>query len=132
MVKQDDRNAILFACLSIHEGSPVHVNPLGNPINISISHRSVSRHLVWFRQTHRIACRSVGRVEVLPRRKHRPDQTVSLPLSAVPHYCHRQKESVPSRQDPTYSDSRRATPSAPKLSIDPRPTAGGVRLLSGR
>src|SRR5437868_8650752 len=74
---------------------------------------------------------AAGRVGVLPRRKHRPDQTVSLPLSAVPHYSHRQKESVPSRQDPTYSDSRRATPSAPKLSIDPRPTAGGVPLLSG-
>src|SRR5258707_13225871 len=43
---------------------------------------------------------STGRVGVLPRRKHRPDQTVSLPLSAVPDYCDRQKESVPSRQDP--------------------------------
>src|SRR5260370_34175421 len=47
MVKQDDRNAILFACLSIHEGSPVHVNPLGNHINISIGHHSISRHLDW-------------------------------------------------------------------------------------
>jgi hypothetical protein len=31
-----------------------------------------------------------------------------------------------------HGESRRATPSAPKLSIDPRPTAGGVPLLSGR
>ena len=30
-----DRNAILFARLSIHEGSPVHVNRLGTRINIS-------------------------------------------------------------------------------------------------
>src|SRR4029077_9718539 len=72
---------------------------------------------------------STGRVGVLPRRKHRPDQTVFLPLSAVLHYCHRQKESVPSRQAPTYSDSRRATPSAPKLSIDPQPTDGEVPLF---
>src|SRR6266852_4439518 len=75
---------------------------------------------------------STGRVGVLPRRKHRPDQTVSLPSSAVPHYFHRQKESVPSRQDPTYSDSRRATPSEPKLSIDSLPTDDEVRLFSGR
>src|SRR6266404_3080756 len=74
----------------------------------------------------------VGRLGVLPRRKHCPDQTVSLPLSAVPHYCHRQKESVPSRQDPTYSDSRRATPSAPMLSIDSQPTDDEVRLFPGR
>src|SRR5260370_42467958 len=60
MVKQDDRKATLFACLSIHEGSSVHVNPLGNHINISISHRFISSHLVWFRQTHRAACRSVS------------------------------------------------------------------------
>src|SRR5260370_8338058 len=65
---------------------------------------------------------STGRLGVLPRRKHCPDQTVSSPLSTVPHYCHRQKESVPSRQDPTYSDSRRATPSTPKPSIDSLPT----------
>src|ERR1700751_2168560 len=52
MVKQDDWNAILFACLSIHEGIPVHVNPLGNRINITISHRSIPCHLSWFRQTY--------------------------------------------------------------------------------
>src|SRR5258707_14914399 len=75
---------------------------------------------------------STGRLGVLPRRKHCPDQTVSLPLSAVPHYCHRQKESVPSRQDPTYSDSRRATPSEPKFSIGPLPTDGDVGCFSRR
>jgi hypothetical protein len=53
-----DRNAILLAGLSIHEGGPVHVNSLGNRINISISHRSISCHLGRFRQTHRIGCRS--------------------------------------------------------------------------
>src|SRR5260370_31885595 len=79
-----------------------------------------------------LVTRSTAREVVLPRRKHRPDQTVSLPLSAVPHYCHRQKESVPSRQDPTYSDSRRATPSVPKLSIGPRPTDGDVGFFSRR
>src|SRR5258707_12398562 len=44
-----------------------------------------------------LVTRSTAREVELPRRKHRPDQTVSLPQSAVPHCCHRQKESVPNR-----------------------------------
>src|ERR1700681_160532 len=59
MVKQYNRNAILLAGLSIHEGSPVHVNRLGNRISISIRHRYISCHLSWFRQTHRML-RAIG------------------------------------------------------------------------
>src|SRR6266436_6470701 len=79
-----------------------------------------------------LVTRSTAREVVLPRRKHRPDQTVPLRPSAVLYCCHRQKESVPNRQDPTYSGSRRATPLAPKFSIGPLPTDGDVGFFSRR
>src|SRR5579864_3720694 len=57
MVKQDYRNAILFACLSIHEGSPVHVDRFGNRISKTSSHRFYLPSFNLVRQTHRIGCR---------------------------------------------------------------------------
>src|SRR5579864_5897147 len=60
MVKQDYRNAILFASLSIHEGSPVHVDRLGNRISKTSSHRFYLPSFNLVRQTHRIGCRSLA------------------------------------------------------------------------